>query len=349
MDSFTKLHVYFKMPNMEPSLDSLIDAAYGQLRAVQQSAEAVSVGQDSPETSLETMGAKLVEQWQLSQVQTSEEVEALVKRLMRLRKIGRAPRGQALGGVYQEICDRLQAKLLRLLPESLTQYQDQRISARAWSQDLINRASQSILEDAQLKRLALEAQAHLPQTPERQHALMQLVEGIRLSGRLARPHRTKISPQFYDLLYEEAVNRTLTYVCRRIETYDPERGEKQKFMNWVNFRLDRMIIECRREFDDQQTESVPSLDDLDIAPEPDETESLANTIRECIATDAEQVFANAHIRNHPNASFQAIALARFDGKSWDDISQELAIKIPTLSSFFQRCCQKFAPIFHAYQ
>ena len=320
---------------------------------MQQKSNAVAVSQ---ETSHAT-GIRQCSQGQDPEFQSSPEVEALVERLLRSRKIGRAPKGQPLSGVYLEMRDRLQSELLHLLPQSLEQYYRQhtlsvrsaQISARDWSHALMQRASQNSLDDTQLKRLALEAQAHPPQPPTRQHALIQLVEAIRLSGRLARPRRTQFSPQFYDLLYEEAVNRTLTYVCRRIETYDPDRGEKQKFMNWVNFRLDRMIIECRRAFDDQYTDSIPTLDDLDLAPAPEEPESLADRIRDCIATDAEQVFAKTHIRNHPNASFQAIALARFDGKSWDDISQEFAIKIPTLSSFFQRCCQKFAPIFHACQ
>ena len=365
---FTKVHVYFKLPNMEPNLDSLIDAASVQLMVGQQGlvehmADVVAVGPgatQTPSSPIPSGQGTTIErnpQGQESQGQSPKGVEALIDRILRSRKIGRAPKGQPLSGVYLEMCDRLRAELYRLLPQSLEHYHHQRqksqlsvqILARNWSYDLIHRASQAILDDAQLKHLALEAQAHAPRTAARQHALMQLVEGIRVSGRLARPHRTKFSPQFYDLLYEEAVNRTLTYVCRRIETYDPTRGQKQKFMNWVNFRLDRMIIECRREFDDQQTESIPTLDTLDIAPEPDDSDSLADRIRECIATDAEQVFAKAHIRKHPNASFQAIALARFDGKSWEDISQEFAIKVPTLSSFFQRCCQKFAPIFHTYQ
>ncbi|MEM9215477.1 MAG: hypothetical protein AAGD25_14175 [Cyanobacteria bacterium P01_F01_bin.150] len=278
---------------------------------------------------------------------SASPVLELVERLLRSRRIGRAHRGEPLTGIYKVMCDRLRQELLTQLPHALEQYQVQGISARDWGQDLVSRASQVILDDAQLKQLALEAQDHSAQTPLRQHALMQLVEGIRLSGRLARPHRSKYSPQFYDLLYEEAVNRTLTYVCRRIETYDPNRGEKQKFMNWVNFRLDRMIIECRREFGEAMVDDIPALDDLDKVAQPEESDSLADEVRECIEQDAEQVFASAHIRNRPDASFRMIALARFDGKSWDDISQELAIKIPTLSSFFQRCCQKFAPIFQS--
>jgi hypothetical protein len=85
------------------------------------------------------------------------------------------------------------------------------------------------------------------------------VEAIRLSGKLSHPHRTRFSPQFYDLLYEEAVNKTLMYVCRKIDKYDPERGQDKKFMTWVNFRLDRVIIETSREFKDPKLVDLPSM------------------------------------------------------------------------------------------
>ena len=336
---------------MEPNLEQLIEAAQAHLalgtQSFDQSSSAPAPGIASSTTSPEVSPAASPEV-PPSASPISPSVMAIAERLLRSRKIGRPPKGLPLAGIYQVICDRLQNTLLQLLPSALSQYHPQRISAREWGQNLVTQASQDILEDALLKQLALEAQSHPAQTPLRQHALMQLLEGIRLSGRLARPHRTKFSPQFYDLLYEEAVNRTLTYVCRRIDTYDPERGEKQKFMNWVNFRLDRMVIECRRDVDEEMVEGIPSLDELEVPVPPNESESLVDVVRECIAKDAEQVFTKAHIRNRPDASFQAIALARFDGKSWDEISRDLSIKIPTLSSFFQRCCQKFAPIFHAY-
>jgi len=272
----------------------------------------------------------------------------LVDEMLRSRPIGRALPGQPLSGVYQQIFERAQTQLLEVIGEALERHNPVRESAREWAIALQTQALKQILDDAQLKQLALEAQRHPPKSLERQHALTQLVTAIKLSGRLARPHRNTFTPSFYELLYEEAVNRTLTYICYAIDKYEPERGN-QKFMNWVNFRLERVMIDCRHEFSDRDTTELPNLNDLENLTRPAEVEdSPAQLLREYIEQDTDQIFAQTHIRDRPDANFRYIALERLNDKSWEDISKLLDIKIPTLSSFFQRCCQKFAPQFQEH-
>jgi DNA-directed RNA polymerase specialized sigma24 family protein len=278
------------------------------------------------------------EGWQLALTQ-------LVKEILRSRKIGRPPIGQPLSGVYQNIYEQLQQQLLQKVGEELGNYNPTRTPVRTWVNILRTHAFRTVLNDVQLKELALEAQRHPPHTELRQHALGELIEAIRLSGRLSHPHRTRFSPQFYELLYEEAVNKTLIYVCRKIDNYDPERGQDKKFMTWVNFRLDRVILDTSREFRDPNISKLPSLTDIEEIFHSDDSPSLVDTVRELIEEDAKNLFKKAHVRNHPEASFQAIASARFSGKSWEEISSQFRISVPTLSSFFQRCCEKFRPEF----
>lgn len=277
----------------------------------------------------------------------SQVVAQLVDVILRSRKVGRAARGQPLTGIYQMMYDRLRQQLLEDVSRAIATNQLPQSSAVVWASQLQHHAYRAAIDDGLLKQLAIEAQSHPAQSDLRRHALAQLVEAIRLSGRLARPHRALFSPEFYELLYDEAVNKTLTYVCRRIDTYDPERGETQKFMNWVNFRLDRVMIECRREFGESNSE-MPSLSELDNLPQPEEPEPVVERVRECIEADVDQMFQAAHIRGQPEVNFRAIVLERLAGNSWDDISAKFAVKVPTLSSFYQRCCQKFAPTLRAY-
>jgi DNA-directed RNA polymerase specialized sigma24 family protein len=75
---------------------------------------------------------------------------------------------------------------------------------------------------------------------------------------------------------------------------------------------------------------------------------LFERVRECLEEDVGNIFKQAHIRNRPDANFSAIALARFSGKSWEDISAEFGIPLPTLSRFFQRSCEKFRSQFRQY-
>ncbi|HBY80096.1 MAG TPA: hypothetical protein DEG47_24505 [Cyanobacteria bacterium UBA11148] len=271
----------------------------------------------------------------------------LVDEILRSRKIARSPIGQPLSGVYRELYEQVRQQLLRDIERVIDNYKPTSINTRMWANTLRNQAFRTILNDAQLKNLAIEAQRHSPHTELRQYALGELIEAIRLSGKLIRPHRTRFSPQFYELLYEEAVNKTLTYICRKIDTYDPERGE-QKFMNWVNFRLDRVVIEACSEFREPNSMSLPSLAELEEIVKPEEPPSLFERVRESLDEDAENIFKNTHIRNRPDANFSAIALARFSGKSWEDISAEFQIPLPTLSRFFQRCCEKFRSKFRQY-
>lgn len=268
----------------------------------------------------------------------------LVDLILRARKIGRAPGHSQLSGVYLTIYNRIRMELLSLLDKSLDTIHPGP-SVRQWAIVQLQQASCNGLDDDLLKALALEAQRHPPQTPDRLHALTELVEAIRISGRLIRPHRSKFTPQFYQLLYEEAVNQTLIYICRRIDTYDPDRGQAKRFMNWVNFRLDKILIECRRAFSDREIQELPDLNSLELIPQPEAESTLSDDIRDFIASDPELVFCNTHIRNRPEANFQAIALARFAETSWEEISEKFSLKIPTLSSFYQRCCKKFAPLF----
>jgi DNA-directed RNA polymerase specialized sigma24 family protein len=268
-------------------------------------------------------------------------LEELVQQILRSRKIARPPMGEPLSGVYQEIYEQIKQQLLPEIDRELHNYNRKPISVTEWAKTLLHQASKKALEDEQLlKNLALEAQRHPPGSRLRQHALTQLIEAIRISGRLCHPKRPGLSPNFYNLLYDEAVNKTLIYVCRKIDKYDPERGVK-RFMNWVNFRLERVFIECDRECRNQDIDVLPWPEEGYEIAAPEEPTSLFERVRECLEEDAGEIFQREFIKPRKDANFRAIALKRFEGKSWKEIAQELDLKIPTLSSFFQRSCEKF--------
>lgn len=271
----------------------------------------------------------------------------LVNKILQSRKIVRPLIGQPLFGIYQEIYQQLQQEILHKVDEELTNYNPTRTPVRTWVNNLQNHAYRTVLEDRQLKKLALEAQRHPPYTELRQYALGELVEAIQLSGKLGHPHRTQFSGQFYELLYEEAVNKTLIYVCRKIDTYDPERGQEKKFMSWVNFRLDKVILETSQEFREQNVIDLPSILDLEKKLQQCQSVSLLDQARETIEIDGQKLFKKTHIRNRPDANFQAIALARLAGENWEEISAKFGIPLPTLSSFFRRCCEKFRTQFRS--
>lgn len=271
----------------------------------------------------------------LNSLERQNALNQLVDTILRSRKICRPLKGQSLVGVYEEIYQVVRQQLLHDVGEAVSKYNQQLPTVREWVNTLRDDAFKNVLNDARLKQLAITAQQS--QTEERQYAMRELVEAIRLSGRLIRPHRTMCSPGSYNLIYEEAVNRTLIYICQRIENYDPTRG-KGRFMNWVNTRLKWLFVEVKQEF--------PLWDDFppefDV-PQPENHPSLGEQIRQCIAEDANNIFKTTHMRNRPDANFQAIALAIISEKTWEQIAKEFKVNLPAISNFFRRSCQRFKP------
>lgn len=271
----------------------------------------------------------------------------LADEILRSRKICRQLANKPLFGIYTEIFEQVRQQLLHDVDEQINQYNPKQTTVRTWINNLRNQAFKKILDDTQLKKLALEAQRHPPHTELRQYALRELVEAIRLSGRLCHPHRESYSLQIYELIYDEAVNETLIYVCQKIDNYDPERGDK-KFMNWVNFRLDKVLMQVYKELQQPNIINLHNISDLELINPSKEPNYLGEDIRNMLQEDSDNVFKTTHIRNRPDANFVAIALARLSGKSWQQIAAEFSIPLPTLSSFFQRSCEKFRSKFEQY-
>ncbi len=359
---------------------------------------------------------------------TQERQEALIKlveQMLHSRQICRPPRGQPLSGIYLDIFQAVQQQLQLCVDQNIDSYNLRRTPVRDWADGLRDSAFQKVLNNTSLTRLALEAQRHKPQTQQWQYALRELLNAIRLSGKLSRQSQYKAD------VYEDAVTRTLLWVCQNLNTYNPDKG---KFMAWVNYRLDMILREIQQEYKDPFIQSLegkiirkkyqlkaiitktktadikswlileikrlipdsslslnvifiltvlsvlsqligqnPTLGDsllfemskqsfplssrlhkitdesrtLEDIAQPEEKPFLSETVRQYIEADPAKLFQK-HIREHPQATFQAIALARLDGKTWKEMSESFGIGIPALNNFFQRRLRELAPAIRRY-
>jgi DNA-directed RNA polymerase specialized sigma24 family protein len=274
------------------------------------------------------------------QITIAHLVNEILRSRLICRPLGTRPLCNSQANIYQQV----RQILYQAVDREVDRYRPEWLCAQSWTNTLRDRAFRQVLDDALLKQLALEIQSLPVRSEQRQHLLGELIQAIRLSGKMCRPHRQKFVPAFYELLYEEAVSETLLYICRNLDKYDPQRGNK-KFMTWVNFHLDKFVIECRRKFSDLETSFFPFLNEIEKMATPEDPFQLSDLLREYIEEDTEALFSSTKIANRPDANFRAIALARFAGKSWEEISLELGILIPTLSSFYRRCCRKFTEKF----
>ncbi|MBE9128033.1 sigma-70 family RNA polymerase sigma factor [Coleofasciculus sp. LEGE 07092] len=209
--------------------------------------------------------------------------------------------------------------------------------------------------DERLKQLAREAQRHPPKTPQRRLALAKLLSAIQQSRKLTRPYQGQFQG-FYEDIYDEAKQRLFCHICEKIDDYDPNR----EVLQWVNFLLkQRFFIEASRTIlpttpkgIDPKKVSRLTLDDLDRKTcnelNPQLNPSLSQDVLQCLESDPEGVFKGTYTSDNPAANFQFLAIKLLSGYSWKEISEELGIKISTLSSFYQRCLTKFAPKFREY-
>ncbi|HBB33903.1 MAG TPA: hypothetical protein DDZ80_08810 [Cyanobacteria bacterium UBA8803] len=345
--------------------------------------------------------------------------------ILRSRPIARPIKGQPLSGVYLDIFQAIQQQLQQDIDQAIDRYNPRRIPVPEWANGLRSSALQKVLDNSYLTQLALEAQRHKPQTQQGQYAIGELLNAIRLSGKLA--HKSQAAAD----AYEDAVSRTLLWVCQNIHTYNPSKG---KFMAWVNYRLDMILKEIHQEYKDPFIQSIeariirqkyhltalikrtraadllawlrlqlkglisdivvsanvifslvvllflsqfiaqnPTLGDallfqisqqsmpvssrkqelsqesntLEDIPQPEEKPFLSEMVRQYIEEDPARLFQK-HIREHPQATFQAIALARINGKTWKEMSEYFGVGIPALNNFFQRRLKEVAPEIRKY-
>jgi hypothetical protein len=200
--------------------------------------------------------------------------------------------------------------------------------------------------DEQLKELALVAQRHPDGTKERRIALTRLIDAIWRSRRLCHPNSCQFQ-RVYDDIYDEAVQNLFFYICQNdnIRKYDPERAS---VIAWLNMLLTRRFFpEAIPKILGKTNEIQLETFDLEFL-DSSEPISLFEQVRQCIEDDPEGLFRSEHIREHPEANFQAIATRRYSGVPWKDISAEWSIDLKSLNTFYQRCLKKFAPKFKEY-
>jgi hypothetical protein len=178
------------------------------------------------------------------------EVELLAVEFLRSRRLCRPFQNQSLFGIYQtiyiEVKQLLEQKLITLidrsrLPSQLSQQTS--LELRKLNEQLLVDVFADRLTHERIKQLAIFTQKSRENLLLRQYAVRELIEAIVISDKIYRPHRTRFSGQFYELLYEEAKNQTLLYVANKIDLYKPNEGVS--FMRWVNFRLDKEILNAR--------------------------------------------------------------------------------------------------------
>ncbi|MEG4343117.1 hypothetical protein QUB70_07445 [Microcoleus sp. A003_D6] len=207
--------------------------------------------------------------------------------------------------------------------------------------------------DLQLQQLAVEAKQHPAQSRQRNRALTKLIEIVRCCHRLARPYKAGLQGLIYQDLYNEALVKTIEYICLKIDNYYPEKP----VMAWVNHILKyRFSDVVDRHMNENRRRELPSLNDLDdklenwLSEELQESEEARMMrelhqewceLRKLIEEDPDSHFRRVSLRGRPDITWQVIALAKLDGETLDSISQRFGVALTTIADFYKRNLRRF--------
>jgi hypothetical protein len=190
--------------------------------------------------------------------------------------------------------------------------------------------------DTQLQHWAIAAGRHCVGSLPRQQLLTQIVSKASRSGKLWR------APGLHRDDYDEALQQTWFYVCRRIDTYDPDQAG---VMTWINSYLKWRVKDIHIAHAQQQSQRV-SMDGPDgdwigqmadrLTPDP--PPPLQADIHQWLHQEA-ATLQHIHIRQRPDIHCQSLIHHRLLLETpWKDLALAHGAPVSTLSNFFQIKC-----------
>lgn len=242
-------------------------------------------------------------------------------------------------------------QLLALLLQARSHLPGSNPQQQALSQlaQLTGRTHEDSLE-RQLLELILEARCYPSESVHRRQGLTRLIILIEQSGRLThlRKYAHSYPASMFTDLYNEAKQKAWMYICGNPELYRPEKP----VLAWINSNFRYKFLDILNEqkfrrtfiYDPFVLEKLDSKGDI----EDFETTDYYN-LRLFLETDPEQKLSAYWVRNHPDITFQFLAISRhIRGETWTDLSAQTGVSFRTLSSFFQRTLRRLLPYFKRY-
>ena len=194
----------------------------------------------------------------------------------------------------------------------------------------MNEGRNDTLEE-RLLELAIAAQGQPPRSPQRQRTLNQLVEEIWHSGQLCYPYQGRFPPELYQEIYEEAGQQLWIYICSNLDRFDPNRAS---VLGWVNYLFKKRFFP--EVMEDIVNSATNPLMDENSWGESEEDPLLSELVREIIIEDPDNIFKNTHLRGEPRANWQFISIAKFEGKTWQEIALQVERALNTVREWYIR-------------
>jgi DNA-directed RNA polymerase specialized sigma24 family protein len=189
-----------------------------------------------------------------------------------------------------------------------------------------------------LTSLVLEARQYPAGSLKHQRLLNQIIRQMQQSGKIWLDYR--ISPDYY----QEALQQTWVWFCQNLDNYDPNQASLTTWFNCIlKYRIKDVLRAAQthqnRTFVSGYRETLDIVDNL-VAPQPDYSLQLLEETLAWLQQEHDQ-FKQITVRNHPNIDAYTLLMRRlptWKQATWEALSAEFGVAIPTLSSFYRRRC-----------
>ncbi len=195
---------------------------------------------------------------------------------------------------------------------------------------------------AQILQLVKETCQHPKKSIARQKGLHKIILLIQQSGQLLRGTGVPDA--------EEAIQKTWLFFCRNLceatTTKEPYNEEKSCVITWLNGYLMHRFKDINIKIYEEnnirvypiKNENGEEIDPVDLIPAPTEPSSILEDIRDWLQKEAKNL-RRIHLRDRPDINCQVLIERRLPpATSWEDLSQEFGVPVPSLSGFYQRQC-----------
>ncbi|AKG24464.1 hypothetical protein [Calothrix sp. 336/3] len=187
--------------------------------------------------------------------------------------------------------------------------------------------------EEQLSHLVKEACGFPPGSPQRQKRLTQV---IRLTTNKLWRETTAY--------YQDALQQTWLYFCQNVcGAYDPTRGSVVTWLNtYLRWRLRDFQIKSPVMSGNISSGDGEEIDIISNQPAPPDIPPILEEIRTWAEQDSDGELRSTYVQGRPDVNCQMLILRRLPPEAaWKDLAEEFGLKVPTLSSFYQRKCMPF--------
>jgi hypothetical protein len=173
----------------------------------------------------------------------------------------------------------------------------------------------------------------------RKKAITRIIAAMQRSGKIWRGYGSD------NAFYEDALHETWLWFVKHLDKYEPEKAMVLTwFNNHLNFRLRDARIQWAKEQHRQahlQFIDGAQIDPLDLVPAPPDLPPILDAVMDWMESDKTKL-CRIRMQSHPHVNCYIVLLHRLPfpetNLKWEDLSSEVKVPVPSLSSFYQKHC-----------